>query len=644
MSIGTNKERLEQNNNKLTEIKDKVERLPDSVNTENANAMPEDILEDKLAYGRGQEIRGTMKNLGNVSVEPSINDVNTIAQNGYVSNVVVPSIKTSIDENSKYAITGNYSSAGPNATSVSGSVNTTIGNGVLAFIMTREEIDLTPDGWTHIGHNNLVTTEGWLQYLYVYGKIATEETTTLTLSGGNMRRAITLIALDTPNLPECVYNQAFNSMTTVYRIGDVKTDDIVTSTQFWALTSGPWYGMNLTGASATKYFNAASEDRLNVFKINSSQDLVYINTGSGTDSQITVMILRYPEALNSAYIKANTKILDVVGTFTSDADATASDIAEGKIAYVNGEKIIGTGTMTTEDLQEQLDNQDLAIQHLQDELYNKIRSKYNMRIDMNVSSPNMQLIKFIVEIADGFIDVSNFISTANMFDYFINLQSVPLFDTSKIENMSYMFNYCKSLKTVPLFNTSKVKNMSYMFDHCVSLETIPLLDTSAAMNMKNMFNHCETITSLPILDTSSLQNAEALFGGCYLLENLPEIDLSSATITKGMCWDCTTITSIPAYDISKSTNTQNMFRNCTNLVDIPIFNLANVTNMQQMFLDCLNLSNDSLNNILAMCISAVKMTSNKTLQYLGLTSDQATVCTTLSNYDAFIEAGWRTGY
>lgn len=41
-------------------------------------------------------------------------------------------------------------------------------------------------------------------------------------------------------------------------------------------------------------------------------------------------------------IKTGENILGVVGTYTADADATALDIAAGKIAYVNGQKIIGT--------------------------------------------------------------------------------------------------------------------------------------------------------------------------------------------------------------------------------------------------------------------------------------------------------------
>ena len=49
--------------------------------------------------------------------------------------------------------------------------------------------------------------------------------------------------------------------------------------------------------------------------------------------------------LTADKIKANTTILGISGTFTSDATAVANDIVSGKTAYVNGQKL--TGDLTT---------------------------------------------------------------------------------------------------------------------------------------------------------------------------------------------------------------------------------------------------------------------------------------------------------
>lgn len=97
-------------------------------------------------------------------------------------------------------------------------------------------------------------------------------------------------------------------------------------------------------------------------------------------------------------------------------------------------------------------------------------------------------------------------------------------------------------------------------------------------------------------------------------------------------------------DTSNVTNMSYLFSGCTNLTTIPLLDTSKVTNMQYMFDDCINLTDESLNNILMMCKNATSYTDTKTLKYLGLISAQANKCKTLSNYQAFLNAGWTTGY
>ena len=58
----------------------------------------------------------------------------------------------------------------------------------------------------------------------------------------------------------------------------------------------------------------------------------------------TTNFLIGPKDWFESNIKSGAKVLGVTGTYTSDATATASDIASGKTAYVNGKKITGTGS------------------------------------------------------------------------------------------------------------------------------------------------------------------------------------------------------------------------------------------------------------------------------------------------------------
>lgn len=199
------------------------------------------------------------------------------------------------------------------------------------------------------------------------------------------------------------------------------------------------------------------------------------------------------------------------------------------------------------------------------------------------------------------------------------IKKLPPLDTSNTANMLYMFRDCNKLINIPKMNTSNVTNMNGMFDGCQKIETIPDMDTSKVTDMYGMFINCNSLVSIPEINTQNVTNMGYMFAYCNNL------------------------TSIPDMDTSKVTDMSNMFCYCYNLTTIPILNMNSVTYLENMFMGCI-LTEASLNNILESLLTATVYTGTKTLQYIGLTQEQAQICTTLSNWTACQELGWTTGY
>ena len=205
-----------------------------------------------------------------------------------------------------------------------------------------------------------------------------------------------------------------------------------------------------------------------------------------------------------------------------------------------------------------------------------------------------------------------------MADSIVN--TIPLIDTNSTTNMYRMFIRSFELETIPLINTGNVTNMASMFSECSKLNNVPLLNTSNVTDMNYMFNHCRKLETIPKFDTSKVTNASYMFNYCQALQTIPELDTSSVTNMRGM------------------------FYACTELKTIPLLDTSSVTNMLYLVSSTNKLSDDSLNNILQMCTNAINVTEKKTLKDIGVNQTLATKCTTLGNYQAFIEAGWTTGY
>lgn len=184
----------------------------------------------------------------------------------------------------------------------------------------------------------------------------------------------------------------------------------------------------------------------------------------------------------------------------------------------------------------------------------------------------------------------------------------------------YLPGLTSMILSIPDSTTVSGTSLNYAFYGYENITTIPLIDTSSVISMQNMFEGCQKLTSVPKFDTSKVTNMTRMFSECYALTSIPDFDTSSVT----------------TFNV--------MFRMCSNLKTIPVLNTSKATSLINMFINCSALSNESLNNILAMCVNATSYTGTKTLANLGLTSTQATVCEGLSNYEDFLEAGWTTGF
>lgn len=144
---------------------------------------------------------------------------------------------------------------------------------------------------------------------------------------------------------------------------------------------------------------------------------------------------------------------------------------------------------------------------------------------------------------------------------------------------------------------------------------------------------------------SSITSYASKYNSNTDLVYMPTVDTSNVTDMNQMFSYATNLYEVGALDTSNVTDMKQMFQGCSNLVKVPVFDASkNSLNLRYMFVGCSKLSNESLNNIMATCISATNFASVKTLANLGLTSEQATTCQGLSNYDDFITAGWTTGY
>ena len=248
-------------------------------------------------------------------------------------------------------------------------------------------------------------------------------------------------------------------------------------------------------------------------------------------------------------------------------------------------------------------------------------------------------------------DTSSVTNMNSTFSYCESLSSIPLFDTSSVTSMGSTFYMCFQLTTIPLLDTSNVTNMSSMLAHCTGLTSVPLLNTSNVTDMSGMFTDCPQLTSIPLFDTSNVTNMNGMFGGCTNLATVPQLDTSKVTNMERIFSGCTALVTAPTLNTESCTWMEGAFTGCTNLQNVPVYDTSKVESLIGMFNACLNLTQASCNNILLMCANApaTRMGTHNLTQILGWGTTiksryPASMWQGLSNYQAFINAGWTIGW
>ena len=185
------------------------------------------------------------------------------------------------------------------------------------------------------------------------------------------------------------------------------------------------------------------------------------------------------DALKKVTVKART------GYDTDDADAVASDITAGKIAYGKDGKIIGSMT-----------------------------SSNNALINTQAYKHKGSYANFVMQyVTKAEIDLSGFTDCRYAFADCQNLESLTLKGTENgaILYIANMFTKCLELKNVPDFNTSNVIMADSCFRDCKSLKKITSLDVGKTTSMKEMFSDCTALEEVCELDCKNNKNVQGMF-------------------------------------------------------------------------------------------------------------------------------------
>lgn len=351
------------------------------------------------------------------------------------------------------------------------------------------------------------------------------------------------------------------------------------------------------------------------------------------DKGATVMLIADNVAsaagLTPNKLAVGNQVLNITGTYTSDANAIATDIANGKTAYVNGVKIIGTSPNLEPIVIEQ-ENIITNLQSTVNNLQNTVNTKCLPNTADTICLPSSYIYSNLPNTDLSFkgIDFSNI----NAIGAGINQSNISICNSFLIAHCANLVNISDiNFNNTAFTSTSGIQNSPYLALNCLNvrrfsniafpfLSTIlhPILATNISISTGQQFFENIFLPNLTNISTYSIFwgnsavpiEVDGLFlneynGSNPIIDNIPVQTLKNIyapnisnikmLCNKGLVQNAVFMN----LNLCGITSTATGLAGISNLQTFSMVNLYNVSNAELMFASCTNLKNVEFHNVSA---------------------------------------------